>query len=328
MTLERVNKCPEGMFLFYNRYAEGECIVKKMSAAEFENHFFAPIPGFEKVFIAAYDGEMPVGFASGCIKCGSDVSYITYVLVDSAYRRRGLGTKLLSALERELTEEGTAKYEAVFYNPMSIPWIVPSTGGHNHPGLPGVDMISEGYIFMNNMGYRDYADQNAYHINLSSYSLPENMVALEERAAAEGLGVAYYDKSRHIGLEELMDSLKSEGWKRSVLNNEAKERPLPLLVAEDRGVGGGKARAVGFTGPVAVQESGRGYLAGIGVHPDYRGHGLGKLLFARLCDANKAQGATFMTLFTGESNPARNIYEGAGMKIARCFSCMRKVIKK
>lgn len=328
MKLERLYTCEAGLNEFYSEYAEGETILKKMSDEGFARHFFSPLEGYEKVFIRATDGGGKIrGFASGCIRLSSDVSYITYVLVDRESRRSGLGTELLHTLEAELKTPETKKYEAVFYNPMSLPWVVPGTDGHDHPGHPGVDMISEGYVFMSNMGYRDYADQNAYHIDLSKYSLPERMEQLKARAAESGLGVTYYDKERHTELEELMDALKSEGWKRSVLENEKKEHPLPLLVAEDASIGGGKAKAVGFTGPVFVQESGRGYLFGIGVHPDYRGHGLGKLLFATLCNANKAAGATFMTLFTGENNPARNIYEGAGMKIARCFSCMRKEIK-
>ena len=69
------------------------------------------------------------------------------------------------------------------------------------------------------------------------------------------------------------------------------------------------------------------FRPGIGVDPAHRGHGLGKLLFCKLCAALRDEGAAFMTLFTGENNPARNIYEAAGMRVVRCFSCMRKVIK-
>ena len=177
---------------------------------------------------------------------------------------------------------------------------------------------------MKNNGYRDYAEQNSYYRDLSDFTLPEDIAEKEAKAAALGLRVTYYDKERHVGIEELMTALKSEGWRAAVLNNLSREKPLPLLVAEDSNIGGGKARAIGFTGPVNVQESGRGYLCGIGVHPDYRGHGLGKLLFCRLCEANREAGASFMSLFTGEENPARNIYEAAGFRIVRSWACMRK----
>ena len=41
----------------------------------------------------------------------------------------------------------------------------------------------------------------------------------------------------------------------------------------------------------------------------------------------KEQGASFMSLYTGEDNPARNIYEAAGFKIVRSWADMRKLKK-
>ena len=38
-------------------------------------------------------------------------------------------------------------------------------------------------------------------------------------------------------------------------------------------------------------------------------------------------GAGFMTLFTGETNPARNIYEAAGFSIVRSWTDMRREIR-
>ena len=34
-----------------------------------------------------------------------------------------------------------------------------------------------------------------------------------------------------------------------------------------------------------------------------------------------------MSLYTGENNPARNIYEAAGFRIARAFADMRKEVR-
>ena len=42
--------------------------------------------------------------------------------------------------------------------------------------------------------------------------------------------------------------------------------------------------------------------------------------------ALKAMGASFMTLFTGENNPARNIYEAAGFTVVRTWADMRKTL--
>jgi ribosomal protein S18 acetylase RimI-like enzyme len=81
---------------------------------------------------------------------------------------------------------------------------------------------------------------------------------------------------------------------------------------------------VGFAGPVYPEPTGRGYFAGIGIHPDYQHHGLGKILFYHLCEEEKRAGAKYMSLFTGEGNPARNIYKQAGFSEVRRFGVMLK----
>ncbi|HIX29130.1 MAG TPA: GNAT family N-acetyltransferase, partial [Candidatus Blautia stercoravium] len=80
----------------------------------------------------------------------------------------------------------------------------------------------------------------------------------------------------------------------------------------------------GFTGPLDVEKKGRGYFAGIAVDESVRGKGVAKILFCELCMGLKEQGASFKTLFTGEKNPARNIYEAAGFQIVKSWANMRK----
>ena len=96
------------------------------------------------------------------------------------------------------------------------------------------------------------------------------------------------------------------------------EAGLPLLV----GLSG--STVAGFTGPVRPEPCGRGYFAGIAVGPQWRGHGLGKLLFYRLLQAEQAAGALYMTLFTGVDNPAGRMYRKAGFRDVRTFAAMEK----
>ena len=42
----------------------------------------------------------------------------------------------------------------------------------------------------------------------------------------------------------------------------------------------------------------------------------------------KERGARFMSLFTGETNRARSIYESAGFRIVKSWACMRKTYDK
>ena len=85
-------------------------------------------------------------------------------------------------------------------------------------------------------------------------------------------------------------------------------------------------QVAGFAGPVYPEETGRGYFSGIGVAPEFEGKGFGTLLFYRLCREERQAGAAYMSLFTGEENPARKIYERAGFEVRRTFDVMKKLL--
>ena len=307
-----------------NRLIEGEGLVyKPLEEDAFEGVFWRSLPQARRhtALLETEEGRI-AGLASGVSMPLAGKAYISFIAVAAPLRRQGWGTRLLAWLEEQLTSQPEGRperLEIVFFNPASLTWMIPGTAGHDHPNAPGVDVASDAYIFFKNRGYRDFAMQNAYYLPLAQYEYPE---ALAQRLAAlsqRGIEITYYDPKAHQGLAGLMDALGNEDWRQRVLENV--HRPDggdPLLVVVHQG------RVAGFTGPLSVQPSGRGYFAGIGIHPDYRGLGAGKALFAALCRGLKQQGAGYMTLFTGENNPARNIYVAAGFKIVRVWADMRK----
>lgn len=306
----------------WNSSAEGETPYKKLSEQEFTEKFVAPVEGVTKIALTAQEAGKMVGLALATRKAGAAIGYVTFILVEPSHRRRGVGTALLNAAEQALKAqgEGLTQIEARFFNPVTLEWVVPGTPRHDHPNSPGVDVAGPGYLFLKNNGYRDVDYENSYYLRLSDFRY---LPAIEKRLAelkAEGVEITYYDKAKHRGLEELMDDLESEDWRQRVLGNEAQPNPLPLLI-----VAAGD-KVAGFAGPLDVQPSGRGYFAGIGVHSAFRQRGAGKALFSGLCMGLKEKGAAFMTLFTGEANPARNIYESAGFKIVRSWAGMRKML--
>lgn len=307
------------MELFNDCSAMGETLFRPFGSPEDFRSFF--LRGTEDVIPVALAGEG--AFASGCYAKESGKAYVTFVGVRPGCRRRGIGRAALEALEAELSAlSGKRTYEISFFNPMNLTWTVPGFPGHDHPNAPGVDVSGGGYLFLKNCGYRDFAYQNSYHIDLPDYRLPEDIHSRAGALRERGIQITRYDPARHAGLEELMDSLGNPLWKKEILENAARpDGGDPLLIVDQGG------RAMGFTGPLAVQPSGRGYFTGIAVHPDCRGGGAGKVLFSSLCESLRDMGAGYMTLFTGEANPARNIYEAAGFRIVRTWADMRKEIK-
>ncbi|MCI8401919.1 MAG: GNAT family N-acetyltransferase [Lachnospiraceae bacterium] len=311
--------------LFNGCAASGEILYKPFADAESFEAFFLKRKeeGLKTVALIAADRT---AFASGCYMDGEEKGYISFVAVAPDQRRKGIGQEILRALEQGLSsasDERITKFEVIFFNPMNFTWVVPGTDGHDHPNAPGVDVGSMGYLFLKNCGYRDFAYQNSYHIDLSDYQFSKDMERRIASLKEKGIEITYYDGEKHSGLEELMDSFGNPLWKKEVLENAALPGGGdPLLIVNWNG------KAMGFTGPLSVQESGRGFFCGIGVHKDCRGNGAGKALFAYLCAGLKDMDARFMTLFTGETNPARNIYEAAGFHIVRTWADMRKELKK
>lgn len=311
--------------LFNDCVAAGEILYKPFETDDAFEKFFLrrPEEDLTTVNLLAEDGS---AFASGCYVSGADKGYITFVAVRRDLRRLGEGREILGELEQRLAEasEGKAsKFEIVFFNPMNFSWIVPGTGDHDHPNAPGVDVASGAYLFFKNCGYRDFAYQNSYHIDLADYHFPEDIQRRIASLKEKEIEITYYDPKKHTGLDELFTNLDSELWRHDIMTNLARPDGGDPVLIVDRG-----GWAMGFTGPLSVQPSGRGFFCGIGVHTDCRGNGAGKVLFSYLCSSLRDMGARFMTLFTGETNPARNIYEAAGFSIVRTWADMRKELKR
>ena len=279
--------------------------------------------GETRVTLGAFEGDRPVGMASGTVSPERRVGYLSYLCVAPDCRRKGLATALMEELEEALAADPVVeKLEVVFHNPVQLPWYVPHGNGDYHPCLPGVDKSSGLYLFLKNRGYRDYATQNCYYRRMSDYADKPSIAAARERLLSEGIELTLYDPDKHHGLPELFDNINNPGWKAHVLAH----LDLPVVVAVDLNEGG---LVVGYTGPLSVSGTpGRGNFCGIGVRTEYRGRGIGKPVFCEMCARHKDGGADFMSLYTGEDNPARNIYESAGFRIVRSFADMRKVVKK
>jgi ribosomal protein S18 acetylase RimI-like enzyme len=117
-------------------------------------------------------------------------------------------------------------------------------------------------------------------------------------------------------MDEMLAGFDNPLWKREISHCAA--NGVPVVVAAHAG------KAVGFAGPVIRQDNGRGYFAGIGVLPEHEGHGLGSILFFKLCEAFRSIGTEYMSLYTGNSNPAIRIYEKAGFRTVKQFAVMRR----
>lgn len=273
----------------------------------------------EFTFVLEEGGEI-LGFANGCtgdhIPKGSVRGYVSCVLLAEKADSDQNTAALLDALENAFRNAGRGCSAVTFFNPIRLPWIIPGTEGHQHNNAPGVAVDLPLHDRMLARGYREVTRECAMYLDLSGYRTPDWVEEKAARMAAEGYTVARYDPDIHTGLREMVDALENPMWSQEI--PAAANAGLELLV----GLWGNTA--AGFTGPVYPEETGRGYFAGIGVAPQYERHGLGTLLFYRLLEREKESGSKYMSLFTGQTNPAKQIYLGAGFRVVRTFGVMLK----
>ncbi|MDO5399653.1 MAG: GNAT family N-acetyltransferase [Eubacteriales bacterium] len=259
------------------------------------------------------------GFVCGCagdeLPQGQRRGYFTCLLLDERWETEDNARLLLTALEDAFRREGKTQLASTFFNPIHLPWVIPGTQGHQHNNCPGVarDLPLHGWMVA--MGYQVCAGECAMYLDLKNFRLPRSYEEKRLRAGQEGYSIAWYDDRLHTGLDDMVHAMGNPMWSQEI---PVAARTVNMLVALYGN------RVAGFTGPVYPEPTGRGYFAGIAVAKEHEKHGLGTLLFCRLCQAEQEAGSRYMSLFTGEDNHAQKIYLSAGFTVRRIFSVMTK----
>ena len=271
---------------------------------------------------AVVDGE-PIGFLSARLPNSDGVSYLTYFGVLPEYRSTSCASELLDEAENILKNEYQAeRIDIVFHNPAHLPWIIPESED-GHPCAPGIQSDSPAAQLLLRRGYAEWCAQISYYSSLDGYKVPVDQKKRLAALEADGIKITYYTPTRHRGLAELFDAINNPGWKKTVLAH----LDQPIVVAVDENADG---LVIGYTGPLSQVREGagiRGNFCGIGTHPDYRGRGIATLIFCEMCRHHSGHGATFMSLYTGENNPARRVYEYAGCRGVVRWSNLRLKFK-
>lgn len=303
-----------------------EVVYKPLNEALFNEKFLNNPSYDQRYFLVAEDAGKIVGFINGICKKvflpkethENTPGFITVFFVEKSMRKSRIGSKLLEALMDMFRKDGKKTISCSGNNPINLDWIVPGTAGHDHNNAPGMDQDCLGYNFLLKHGFEDKYKEVAMYLDLNKYVETPAVKQLQEKLRAEGIETGRYDVSLQYEFDGMCDRVGSEYW-RSVLQDEtAKANPRPILAATVPG------HIVGFTGPVDKQESGRGWFTGICTDPLYEKKGIATVLFNLLMQEFIAEGASFSTLFTGDSNHAQRLYNRTGFDVVRRFVVMSR----
>ncbi len=230
-----------------------------------------------------------------------DICYLTFIMsTDEANFK-----SLLQSLDEVVKEKKIPIIKIHFHNPIKIPWMpLPEITHPNYPGFP-IDDDRATWFF--DSGYEIHSTEQLYYVNLE-----ETDDFLSDQR------VHFYQEKDEDALKLFISQIHHKEWENALFDViHHPEKPLLVAWLNDE--------IVGFTGPLSVEESKRGYFAGIMVLDKARNLGLGKALFHRLALELKDMGAHYLTLFTGKDNPAKVIYQSLGGEVVKEFYTLKKI---
>ena len=305
---------PVLLILEESHAAEGKALCRETDPEEKRNagHDHSGVTGFVM-------GTEPLRFLPG-ETAENTPAYLSFVYVWPECRRQGYGTALLRAFEEEAGKAG--KHSAAVHdrNPLALPWTCKRVPHHYHNTIPGVDTESDGYRLLCACGYEAARFECSMYIDLAGWKAPADLPARQEALRKAGIETGHYDPAWNLEYDSFFTHVGVEYWRETFRTEITKERPRKIPAAWT------KDRLIGFTGPVDLEPTGRGWFSGICVDPDYSGKGIATVLFNLLLEDFVAEGASFTSLFCEIGGAAQKTYRKAGMIPVRYFAYMRKEI--
>ena len=291
--------------------------IEEFQAAITHNPHFNP----DYLYVYEVMGELK-GAALACIGDYDDIpygrerAYITFIVFDDEYEDEEHVGAALNFLEGKAREAGKSRLDFSFFNPMRLSWCMAGLNGHEHNNRPGVLLSSKLFDIMSKAGYDTVSTECSMHMDITSYEMPPEMKEREKALREKGITIDYYFENPVTGVDEFLNRLNNPLW--SIQIPDSLRKKEPVIFVSDNG------KAAGFTGPTIREPSGRGYFLGVAVDEAYRGMGIGTLLFHKLCEGFKRVGVTYVTLFTGKTNKALDIYKKVGFSVEEEFATMKK----
>ena len=311
--------------MWNNSSNKGEVVYKPLTQNQFINNMIDQIPGNGKaICLVAAENNLVDGFIHGVLQGAylrnetqeNTPVYLTALFVRPGRRGKGIGRTLIKAFIESAQKADKRQILISDRNPVQLSWNIPDTEGHDHNKAPGVDEDCAAYEFLKKCGFMIRAHEVAMHLPLSQYTAAVDLEQKRDTLAKQGIFTGLYNTKLRYNYDRMCDRGKFEYWRKILFDETSKVSPRPILAATH------KEHIIGFTGPVDIEPSGRGWFSGICTDPEYEGRGIATVLFNLLMQVFITIGASFSTLFTGKENHAQRLYLRTGFKVVRKFAVM------
>ncbi len=275
-------------------------------------------PNFDPqgIFVIEEEGQIAGGLIALIRRlplAGSDLEpdngWITAFFVHPQYRRRGFGHRLLRAADDYFQRLHRRTVSFASYAPN---YFVPGVDRNQYP---------EGHKLLEDFGYRPRYQAVAMDKNLVGFQVPPDVRKLEDIRQDEGYVIEQLTLPFVADTLAFIDHEFDPDWTRAIRYALTTGVSLSqILIARHN------TQVTGFClygGYGSVGER----FGPFGVAQSARGTGLGKILLYRCLEQMQRQGLhNAWFLWTGENEPAGQLYLRAGFSITRRFDVMAKTL--
>ena len=237
----------------------------------------------------------------GCLAC---------VVVGSKHRRKGIGSLLVKAAERQLMEKGVKKIRIGY--PTYLRGTILS--------LIGVDIKWLGAVgFLQSLGYAPRRALDSMLLPLENWQMPPEMVRKLETDSKVGITFAALNPLEEKNLIAFLKEEFPGSWHDQFagLIEASVFCPEEVLIVKDQG------KIAGFAGPFHIAPNGDTCGVGLGLAAGLRGRGLGMSLVYSITDFVKKSGGRKLTLFGAVDKI--NYYGKAGFVPASTWLVFEKI---
>jgi GNAT superfamily N-acetyltransferase len=217
-------------------------------------------PDFNSELTLTYwENNKPVGFMNGVIRNvrGGKTGFIKLMVVDKAWRRKGIARKMYQALEKKFKQQNVSKVRVY-----DVPF--------NYL-MPGIDpRYTAALSFVDSLGFKRFGDTVNMIVSLSGQDF--NTEEQEKKLVKDNIIIS---RAGYDDAEDMLTFIDENFalWHPEV-ENMYNSIPVSLHIARYNGI------IKAFSGHNG-NNFGTGWFGPMGTHPDLRGKGIGSILLKR-----------------------------------------------